>query len=75
MKTGTKLQRMLRQAWAFKWEVLAAGFGAAEVALPLFSDAVPKYLFLALSMFIGVGSACARIIVKLREAKSAKAAQ
>ncbi len=58
--------RIVRKAWSFRLAILAAALGGVEMALPLFSDAVPRHVFLGLSMLTTVGAAVARIVAQPR---------
>lgn len=56
--------RIIRKAWSFRLAILAAALGGLEMALPLFSDAVPRHVFLGLSILTTVGAAVARIVAQ-----------
>jgi hypothetical protein len=57
---------LARRAWSFRLTVLGAAFGGLEMALPLFSDAVPRGAFLGLSLVATVGGAIARLVAQPR---------
>jgi len=57
-------QKIARKAWSFRLALLAAALGGVEMALPLFSDAVPRHVFLGLSILTTVGAAVARIVAQ-----------
>lgn len=60
---------LLNKAWSIRLAIIGATLGAVEMALPLFSDSIPRGVFLGLSMFATVGGAVARLIdqPKMRE--------
>lgn len=47
--------------WSVRLAVIAAIFGALELALPLWSDLVPPRVFAGLSTFTIMGAAIARV--------------
>lgn len=57
------------KAWSMRLVVLSAIFSGAEVALPLFSDAVHRGTFAALAIVVSAGAAISRLIAqpKLRQ--------
>ena len=55
-------RKVLRKAWSVRLALLAAALGGVEIALPLFSDAVPRHVFLGLSVLVTMGAAVARIV-------------
>lgn len=57
---------VLRRAWSVRLVLLAAALGGVEMALPLFSDAVPRHVFLILSILTTVGAAVARLVAQPR---------
>lgn len=57
-------RRVLRRAWSVRLALLAAALGGVEIALPLFSDAVPRHVFLGLSVLVTMGAAVARIVAQ-----------
>lgn len=66
MKLMHEWRRIVRKAWSFRLALLAAALGGVEMALPLFSDAVPRHVFLSLSILTTVGAALARIVAQPR---------
>lgn len=56
--------KVARKSWSFRLSVVAAVFSGLEMALPLFSDAMPRHVFLIASMLVAVGSAAARLIAQ-----------
>jgi hypothetical protein len=52
------------KAWSMRLVVLAAILSGAEVALPLFSDAVHRGTFAALSIVVSLGAAVSRLVAQ-----------
>lgn len=57
-------RRILRKAWSVRLGVLAGLFSAAEVVLPLFSDAIPRNAFAVLSFVAVMGAVVARMVAQ-----------
>lgn len=57
-------KKIARKSWAFRLSLVAAALSGVEMALPLFSDAMPRHVFLIASMLVAVGSAAARLIAQ-----------
>lgn len=57
-------KKVARQSWAFRLSIVAAALSGVEMALPLFSDAMPRHVFLIASMLVAVGSAAARLVAQ-----------
>ena len=57
-------KKVARQSWACRLSIVAAALSGVEMALPLFSDAMPRHVFLIASMLVAVGSAAARLIAQ-----------
>lgn len=57
-------KRVLRRAWSVRLSLLGAALGGVEMALPLFSDAFPRNVFLVLAMVVMVGGAVARLVAQ-----------
>lgn len=55
-------RRIVRKAWSIRLVVLSGLLAGAEVALPLFVDAMPRNIFALLSMAAAIGGAVARVI-------------
>ena len=55
---------ILRKAWSLRLALLAAVLGALEMVLPMFSDVVPRNVFLALSTVTTVAAAVARLVAQ-----------
>lgn len=64
MKLIHNWKRILRRAWSVRLTILAAALGGVEMALPLFSDAFPRGVFLLLSMGTTVAAAIARLVAQ-----------
>ena len=56
--------KVARFSWSFRLSIVASIFSGLEMALPLFSDAMPPHVFLIASMLVAVGSAAARLIAQ-----------
>lgn len=69
MKLIPEWRRLVRKAWSIRLMVLAGALTGAEMALPLFSDAFPRNVFLVLSMITCVAGLVARLVAqpKLRD--------
>lgn len=61
MKALKKAVRRLKARW---WIVLAVLFTALEIGLPFLSDAMPQYLFAALSAISGAGAFASRLMAQ-----------
>lgn len=57
-------KRIVRKAWSVRLMVIAAALSGAEVALPFFSDSIPRGLFAALSAFVVSGAFVARLMAQ-----------
>jgi hypothetical protein len=57
-------RRVLRRAWSIRFSLLAAVFTAAEVVVPLFSDVLPRGLFVLLAFSASIGAAIARLVAQ-----------
>ena len=57
-------KKVARKSWAFRLSLVAAALSGVEMALPLFSDAMPRHVFLIASMLVAVGSAVARLVAQ-----------
>lgn len=55
---------ILKRAWSIKFIILSGVFTGAEVALPLFADAMPRHIFAVLSIFCALAAIWARITVQ-----------
>jgi hypothetical protein len=55
---------ILKRAWSLRFMALAAVLSAAEVALPLFQDAIPHGVFAVLSMVAVAGAFVARLVAQ-----------
>lgn len=64
MPLSTEWRKIVRKAWSVRLMVLAFVFTAAEVALPFFSDAIPKNLFAALSGLAVAGAFVSRLVAQ-----------
>lgn len=52
------------KAWSIKLSMLSAVLGAAEVALPFFTDFVPPRTIAVLAVFTAAGAAAARLVAQ-----------
>lgn len=57
-------KKVARKSWSFRLSVVAAVFSGLEMALPLFSDAMPRHVFLIASILVALGSALARLVAQ-----------
>lgn len=55
---------IVRRAWSVRLAALAGALSGAEAVIPLFSDAVPRGLFAALSIFVSMGAMVARVVAQ-----------
>ena len=55
---------VLRRAWSIRFSLLAATFTAAEVVVPIFSDVLPRGLFVLLAFAASIGATVARIVAQ-----------
>lgn len=54
-------KRVLRRAWSVRLVIAAAVMSGVEIALPFFSDVIPRGLFAGLSFFAVAGAFVARL--------------
>lgn len=64
MKLINDWKRVLRKAWSIRLMLLASLLSGCEVILPLFSDAIPRNIFAALSMLTVAGAMIARVVAQ-----------
>lgn len=64
MKLIENWRRVLKAAWSLRLMVLAAVLSGLEIILPLFSEALPRGLFAALSFVTVAGAFIARLVVQ-----------
>lgn len=57
-------QDIVRKAWSIRFIVLAGLLSGCEVILPLFSDAIPRNTFAALSLIAVMAAFIARIVAQ-----------
>lgn len=57
-------RNVLRRAWSIRFSLLAAAFTAAEVVVPIFSDVLPRGLFVLLAFSASIGAAIARLVAQ-----------
>lgn len=62
---------LLRKTWSFRLAILSALLSGAELVLPLFVDAMPRYIFVALSMIAAVAAGVSRVVAQPRMYESA----
>lgn len=60
-----------RKAWSIRLVLLAAALGGVELALPLFSDAMPRAVFGLASILVSIGAAVARLVAQPKMAPHA----
>lgn len=64
MKLLPEWKFVLRRAWSIRLGVLAAALSAAEVVLPMFSDAFARGTFAALSAVTTAAALVARLLAQ-----------
>lgn len=64
MKLIEDAKTVFLQAWSVRLSVLAALFGAAEVALPFFAPFLPPRTMAILAVAASAGAAIARIVAQ-----------
>ena len=57
-------KRILRKAWSIRLMLAAGLLSGAEVALPLFADAIPRGVFAATSGVVVMGAFVARLVAQ-----------
>ena len=57
-------RHVLRRAWSVRLSIVAAIFTAAEVVVPIFSDVLPRDLFVLLAFSASIGAAIARLVAQ-----------
>lgn len=55
---------VLNKAWSVKFSLLAGLLGAAEVALPIFSDSIPRGLFASASALVALLTPLTRVLAQ-----------
>jgi len=71
MKLVDDWRAVLRKAWSIRLVLLAAALGGVELALPLFSDAMPRAVFGVASVLVSIGAAVARLVAQPKMAPPA----
>lgn len=64
MKLAGNWRELLRRAWSIRLMLLAAVLSGVEVALPFFSEAIPRGLFAGLSAVVVGGAFVARLVAQ-----------
>lgn len=57
-------RRLLRRAWSTRLILVAGALSGAEVALPLFPDALPRGLFGVASALVSCAALIARLVAQ-----------
>ena len=57
-------RRVARRAWSFRFSLVAAVFTTAKKIVPLFSDVLPRGLFVLLAFSASIGAAIARLVAQ-----------
>lgn len=57
-------KQVLRRAWSIRLIILAGTLTGLEVAIPLFSDVVPRGVFAGLSALASIAALWARIVAQ-----------
>ena len=58
------MQDKALEPWSIRFSLLAAAFTAAEVAVPLFGDVLPRGAFVLLAFAASIGATVARIVAQ-----------
>lgn len=64
MKLLDNWKDILRKAWSIRLILLAGLLSGLEVALPFFSDAMPRGIFASLSVLVVGGAFVARLVAQ-----------
>lgn len=64
MQIKPEWRLIVRRAWSVRLAALAGVLSGAEAVIPMFSDAVPRGLFAALSIAVSMGAMVARVMVQ-----------
>ena len=67
MKLGTQWRLVLRKSWSVRWIALAGLLSGVEVALPLFTDVIPRAWFAVLAVLAAGGAIWARLLVQPKD--------
>jgi hypothetical protein len=57
-------KQVVRKAWSIRLVALSCVFTAAEVVVPMYSDAFPRNTFALLSAFTAIGALVARVLMQ-----------
>lgn len=58
---------LLKKSWAVRWALVAGVCSAAEILLPLYLDAMPRYVFAGASILATMIGIYARILVQKKD--------
>ena len=64
VRLNTEWRTIVRHAWSMRFGAVAVVFSIAEVAVPLYQDAMPRGVFAALSGLSMVGGMIARLLLQ-----------
>lgn len=64
MKLYDNWRELVRRTWSIRFMVIAGLLSGCEVALPFFSEDIPRNLFAALSLFFTAAALVARLVVQ-----------
>lgn len=64
MKLYDNWKTIVKDAWSIKFIILAGLLSAGEVIVPLYSDALPRNTFAALSAFFCCAAFIARLVAQ-----------
>ena len=64
LKAVPEWRRVIRKAWSIRLSILAGLFAGVDALLPVFSDAVPRWVFAALCIVASIGSIVSRLIAQ-----------
>lgn len=55
---------LFRKAWSVRLMLLAGTLSGCEMALPMFSDSIPRNVFLSLSILVSIGALVSRFVAQ-----------
>lgn len=64
MRLSLNWKKIIRKAWSFRLIALAGVMSGCELVLPMFSGAMPRGLFAALSFLFAAAALIARLVAQ-----------
>lgn len=64
MKLIWNWKQVIKKGWSVRFIALTGILTGCEMALPMFSDMIPRNLFLALALLTSIGALWARIVMQ-----------